>query len=264
MGLRQSGHHRPVEFASDWMGGGHSGRDVLRQLTYERGTTRDVDEILLERADYQIRLADSPGHRCRVSMLIDRMYSWRGYKWDQTEIPHDPNQITLQAGSGEEVFGTLTLGLDSESGLLADHLYRCEIDQFRNRGRKVCELARLAVDQENGSKDVLASLFHLAYIYGRLLHRVTDVFIEVNPRHVRFYERMLGFVQVGAQKQCERVGAPAVLMHLELDYVDRQIERYAGHHGRGKRSLYPYFFSNFEQEGLARRILGSSVPEHRT
>lgn len=235
-------------------------RSVLQSLSYDELPGSDTEEILLERRGFQIRLADNQGRRSQVSMLIDRMYSWRGYKWDAAQGQHhDPNQITLQAGSQGEVFGTLTLRLDSPAGLLADGLYRREIDAYRERGCKVCELSRLAVDPDHGSKEVLASLFHLAYIYGRLLHRVTDVFIEVNPRHVLFYQRMLGFRQVGKEKLCERVDAPAVLLHLELDHVDRQIDRYAGHKTDNRRSLYPYFFSKVEEEGLARRVLSPST-----
>jgi hypothetical protein len=43
------------------------------------------------------------------------------------------------------------------------------------------------------SKTSLANLFHLAVIYARDIHHCTDIIIEVNPRHRRFYERMLGF-----------------------------------------------------------------------
>ena len=41
---------------------------------------------------------------------------------------------------------------------------------------------------------MLASLFGLVYTVGRVTHGVTDVFIEVNPRHAGFYSRVLGFV----------------------------------------------------------------------
>lgn len=217
----------------------------------------DVQEVLLERSDFHIRLASTRGHRSQVSMLINRLYTWRGYKWEiNGDLPHGPNQITLQTCNGEYVFGTLTLRLDSNSGLLADELYCAEIGAYRAAGAKVCELAWLAVEPEFGTKEVLASLFHLAYIYGRRVHGVTDVFIEVNPRHVGFYEQMLGFRRAGELRICPRVNAPAVLLHLELDHVDEQIELSGGHRGRRKRSLYPYFFTKLEQEGLYRRICG--------
>jgi hypothetical protein len=227
----------------------------LSSDVYDGWLASDAEEILLERSDFQVRLADTRGRRNKSSLLINRMYSWRGYKRDGVSEPSgDLNRITLQACHGDNVFGTLSLGFDSGNGLAADALYQREINQFRRSGAKVCELTRLAVDPKEGSKEVLGALFHLAYIYGALLHAATDVFIEVNPRHVSFYKRMLDFKQVGELRMCARVDAPAVLLHLEVAYVAEQIARYGGHRGRGKRSLYPYFFSRREEEGLMRRV----------
>jgi hypothetical protein len=218
-----------------------------------------AEELLIERSDFQLRLANNRGRRNTSSVLIQRMYSWRGYKSSDTqEDPaHHANRVTLQACRDESVFGTLTVNFDSESGLAADALYQTEIDEYRNGGATVSELTQFAVDPEYGSKEVLGALFHLAHMLC-LLRGVTDVFIEVNPRHVGFYRRMLNFQQVGERKMCGRVNAPAVLLHVEVAYVTQQIARYGGHHGRGKRSLYPYFFSRQEQQGLPRRILGQT------
>ena len=225
------------------------------QAVYDDYVVSDTEEILLERSDFHVRLADTRGRRNKSSLLINRLYSWRGYKRSAlSDSPFDVNRITLQACHADSVFGTLTVAFDSEAGLAADALYQAEIDAFRNAGARVCELTRLAVDPKDGSKEVLGALFHLAYIYGGILRGATDVFIEVNPRHVSFYKRMLDFQQAGECRLCERVDAPAVLLHLEVAYVAEQIARYGGHRGRGKRSLYPYFFSKQEEEGLARRI----------
>jgi N-acyl amino acid synthase FeeM len=226
----------------------------LSQQTYDDWISSDTEEILLERSDFQVRLADTRGRRNKSSLLINRMYSWRGYKRSSNDPSQDVNRITLQACHADTVFGTLTVAFDSHAGLAADALYRTEIDWFRSSGSIVCELTRLAVDPKDGSKEVLGALFHLAYIYGGLLRGATDVFIEVNPRHVSFYKRMLDFQQAGECKMCARVDAPAVLLHLDVGYVAEQIARYGGHRGRGKRSLYPYFFSKQEEAGLARRV----------
>src|SRR5215213_4310102 len=57
-----------------------------------------TDEILLERSDFQVRLADTRGRRNKSSLLINRMYSWRGYKHREvSDLPHDLNEVTLQA-----------------------------------------------------------------------------------------------------------------------------------------------------------------------
>lgn len=212
-------------------------------------------ECILTRGGYSIRLVNSHRLCGEVSTLIRRMYSWRGYQTESMAVSsHNPNRLTFEATIEQQLVGTLTLGIDSEEGLLADELYSEEINAFRARDRKICELSKLAVDTQYSSKEILASLFHLAYIYGRNIHKSTDLFIEVNPRHVGFYKRMLGLGQVGNVRTCRRVNAPAVLMHLELDYVDTQIASFAGSCKSSERSLYPYFFSKHEEKRLAKKL----------
>jgi hypothetical protein len=231
---------------------------MMHAVSQDASIGSRAEELLIERSDFHIRLANNRGRRSRSSVLIQRMYSWRGYKSDtQEDAAHQANRVTLQACRDDSVFGTLTVNFDSDAGLAADALYQSEIDEYRNGGGTVSEVTQLAVDPEHGSKEVLGALFHLAHMLC-VLRGVTDVFIEVNPRHVGFYRRMLEFRQVGACKVCERVDAPAVLLQVEIAYMTEQIARYGGHHGRGKRSLYPYFFSRQEQEGLPRRILGQA------
>jgi N-acyl amino acid synthase FeeM len=159
--------------------------------------------------------------------LVMRRYAWRGYMVDARALDHPaPGESTSAAitfiandAAGETV-GTLTLGLDGPSGLSVDDTYRSELDAVRGAGRRVCELTRLAVDEGAHSKSVLAALFSHAYLLGRVLHRATDVFIEVNPRHVAFYERALGFVVAAGERICERVKAPSVLLRLEAEKLE--------------------------------------------
>jgi hypothetical protein len=193
-------------------------------------------------------------------MLIQKMYGWRGYDFKAANVfPVQPQQIVLVASDETGTLGTLTLTLDSAEGLRADEIYKPEIDRVRNGGGYVCELGKLAVDHSRGSKWVLASLFHIAYIFGRKINGVTDVFIEVNPRHAKYYSRMLGFEPAGEERLCKRVNAPALLLRLPLTHVDRMIREFGGQSEKGssEKSLYPYFFSSFEEEGLTRRIQSS-------
>lgn len=213
-----------------------------------------VKNIATEQQKFKIRLATSQDRAHSASLLIQKMYSWRGY--DAGAIQEDPNRVTLLAFDQDVIVGTLTLGLDSPVGLLVDELYKPEVDLLRADTRKVCELTKLAVDENVKSKQVLASLFHIAYIYGHNIHHGTDFVIEVNPRHVQFYKRMLGFRAFGPERYCERVGAPAALLRLELNYAGREIERLGG---QGKevareKSLYPYFFSRNDELGITTRL----------
>lgn len=231
-------------------------RDTRCTLSTEQVEPRHAGECVLERGGYSVRPVHSFGQCSGVGMLIERMYSWRGYHTETVATLPSPHRFMLEASAivEREIFGTLTLGLDSEEGLLADALYEEKINVFRTAGRKVCELSKLAVDPQFGSKEVFASLFHLAYIYAHDFHHATDAFIEVNPRHASFYQRRLGFRQLGELRICPRVNAPAVLLHLELAYMQAQISRHAGSRDTQEKSLYPYFFADCDQEQLAGTI----------
>lgn len=218
-------------------------------------TGSDVFEVLAESTTFGLRLMDTPAGRNQASMLINKMYSWRGYAGTHA-LQEDPNRITLSASSRGDVLGTLTLGVDSPAGILADEIFKEEIDVFRARGAKVCEITKLAFDPSANSKAAMASLFHLAVLHARDIHGCTDLFIEVNPRHRRFYQNMLGFVPHGEPKNNPRVNAPAYLLRVGFDYVTQQIETLGGKGGDAdeKRSFYPLFFSPLEEDGILQRL----------
>ncbi|MEE4235212.1 MAG: hypothetical protein V2I51_00680 [Anderseniella sp.] len=228
----------------------------LKDLCLDQSLAQAEDTTRVSRQEFKVRLATNEDRRKSASMLIEKMYSWRGYETDN--LNRDPNRITLVAHQENQVAGTITLGLDSDKGLVVDELYKAEIDALRARGRKIAELTKLAVDENAASKSVLAALFHIAFIYAFHIHKFTDFVIEVNPRHVLFYKRMLGFNLIGEERMCPRVGAPAVLLHLDLDYIDRKITELGGSlpPPRGEKSLYPYGFSKQDELGIAQRLQG--------
>ena len=254
MQLQKQIIHTPPHFFNELDDGcAPDSGQTARYAVENRGSL--ADSILVKRADFHVRIADTKSKQHQVSALISKMYSWRGYRLDTPEAFLNPNQTTLQACNGKDTLGTLTLNVDSTNGLLADELYRKEIDALREHGRVVCELTGLAVSARFGSNELLASLFHLLHILGRRMYAATDAVIEINPRHSAYYQRLLGFRQIGERRLCGRVDAPAVLLHIETDFVEEQIARYADCRRRADRSLYPYFFSSEEAEQLNQRLL---------
>ena len=203
-----------------------------------------------------IRLADCDGQRSRANMLLNRMYSWRGYGANH-KLPSDPNCVTFTATSQDDVIGTLTLTVDSAAGLAADRTFKDEIERFRTApGARLCELTKFAFDTSSPARPRLAALFHIIFIYGSMHYDCTDLFIEVNPRHRRFYEIMLGFTCVGPPKTNTSVNAPALLMWLNVGAIRQYIDKYAGDHREAGRSLYAHFFSPGEEEGIYGRLIG--------
>ena len=207
---------------------------------------------------YGIRLTDTSDGRNSASMLINRMYAWRGYSGDH-QPSNDPNRITLTATDKGDVVGTHSIGIDSEVGLMADEVFGAELDAHRSNGARLCEFTKFAFDPSVRSKTALANVFHLAVIYARDMHGCTDIIIEVNPRHRRFYERMLGFRKEGDLKINTRVDAPAYLLRVNLKYVTEQISIFGGTFAADgeteERSFYPYFFSPREERGIINRLL---------
>ncbi|MFP5393736.1 MAG: N-acyl amino acid synthase FeeM domain-containing protein [Gammaproteobacteria bacterium] len=203
---------------------------------------------------FNIRLANSAGRREAASLLIRKMYGWRGYAIDPAE-PMQANKITLYAETGGQVVGTMSLCLDGPQGLPADDNFSDRLDQLRAAGGRLCEPSRLAIDK-GVTKRVFAALIHISYLYAHRIHGFSDYMIEVNPRHVQFYKRMLGFADFGAERPCARVGAPAVLLRLPLAHMTEQIGRWGGlmeQHG-DERSFYPYFFPVWDEAGITARL----------
>lgn len=214
-------------------------------------------DIATEKSEFRIRLANTANRRGAASILINKMYSWRGYGNGNVSQINNPNRITLLASGPDDVaIGTISMGLHSSLGLYADTMYHDELEQLRRQGKIVCEYNRLAIDPEIKSKRVLASLFHIAYLYPYYLFGHTDGVLEVNPRHVRFYEKMMGFTQIGPERTCPRVNAPAVLLHTDFSYAREQIKKWGGlmDKARHERSLYPYFFDPTDEAGILGRL----------
>jgi hypothetical protein len=206
-----------------------------------------------------VRLADTEGHRNQASILVNKMYGWRGYGVDH-DLAADENKVTFTAWADRQPVGTLTLGVDSPDGLAADATFKNELDAFRRRpGVKLCELTKFACDPREKSQAALAALFHVIFIYGTCAYGGTDLVIEVHPRHVKFYEAMLGFERIGAPKLNPDIewwpsDVPVQLMWLKVSEIRRFINEHAGRRFAGKRSLYPYFFSPSEERGIWSRV----------
>ena len=228
-------------------------RHLMKSLSVEEGDSDLVTEAA--RKLFKIRYAGTDGHLRLASFLVQRRYSWRGYNISSPSAVQ-ANRITLSAYDRDDVVATISIGLDSRSGLFVDALFTDELKSLRGPNRRLCEFTRLAINEALRSKPVIAALFHTAYIYARRIRGCTDLVVEVNPRHVRFYERMLGFHPFGSVRVDPRVQAPATLLHLDLKHAEAQIAKYGGNaeHAARIRSLYPYFFSPREESGIELRL----------
>jgi hypothetical protein len=211
------------------------------------------------RDTFKIRLAHDASRTAEARFLVDKQYGKKGYRTMRGSVAKDicPESVTLATYRGDEMMGTLTVGFDVGNGLLVDELYKAEVDLLRQEGRRVCEFTKLAIDNKRTSKRVLAGLFHVAFFYAERIWGYSDIVIEVNPTHVSFYQRLLGFEVIGAERMCPRVHAPAVLLRVDTGWVRNMVRQYGGHPELAKeeRSLYPYFLPQVEEDKIVDRLM---------
>lgn len=159
--------------------------------------------------------------------LVARRYAWRGYKVVAPQGGHAAEEglrVVLLAQNAGRLMGTLTVHPDSPHGLFAEGSYGAEIDAMRRDGHRLGELVRLAVEERADWRATLDALVQSAYLITRSVLALSDVVIEVNPRHVRFYQRVFGFAVAATERFCERVGAPSVLLRLDLERFGRSLQ----------------------------------------
>lgn len=101
-----------------------------------------------ENASFNIRLAHNREQRTMVQLPVQKLYGQRGYQPtdatpDTSAAQSEPGRITLMVNNSEgHTVGTVTIRPDGPEGLMADALYRAELDMLCSiPGVRLLELA---------------------------------------------------------------------------------------------------------------------------
>jgi hypothetical protein len=181
----------------------------------------------------RIRVAKRPAELHAAEQLVRKRYAWRGYQVPATHDAYVADSVSRRVVLVAEkscgaLVGTVTARPDSPRGLLAEMTYSSEIEALRQKGHRLGEVVKLAVEEGVNSRIAVDALIRSAYLISHKAHGRSHVVIEVNPRHARFYEKVLGCVLVAAERLCARVGAPSVLMELNLEQFERRLQATSG------------------------------------
>ncbi|WP_462389376.1 N-acyl amino acid synthase FeeM domain-containing protein [Acidovorax sp. Q11] len=204
---------------------------------------------------FKIRIARRTSVLQDALGLLNRRYRQRGYGFQTLTL--SPERMTIVAYENKQVTGTLTVQLDRGHGLLSDECFQEQLDGFRARGASLCEFTKLATAPHAPTPATLASLFHVAFIFAHQINHATHAVVEVNPRHVAFYTRVLGFTPHGAPQSNPRVKAPGVLLVADFHHIGRQLLARDAHGSRDAGEPPPFFshsFSKAEAQGIRHRI----------
>lgn len=209
-----------------------------------------------------ITLTTEDRSRDEALELINRRYAWRGYGSNH-KLSGQQDETTFTANFDGVLIGTITLAADSGRGLGVDATFPEEMQFFRRKqNTRLCELKKLAVECGSSSKPVLASLFNFVFLYGTNNYMGTDLLIEVNPRHVAFYKKMLGFQRVGPIRTNISVNAPSQLMWIGVKEIERAINN--GHDDSRNNTLYKYFYSRQVEDNIVNQLNERGLRENGT
>jgi hypothetical protein len=170
--------------------------------THSRDSSAALHSVVARRAEDMSSARD----------LVRARYTRQGYRMvedDGIPFPSPAREafffpiVSVLRG---RIVGTATLGIDSPAGLTVDEVNKETADAIRDEGGHICEIVRLAVEDDVNTKEVLVSIFTCIYRTCTAWLDWSDLLIEVVPRHAPFYRRLFGFTQESGIRICERVG----------------------------------------------------------
>ena len=244
---------RPTAFVGDDPGDSREGRKAPMSEPGREFLSVDPTK------GYEVRMATDAETRSVAWALVYRVYRTTGYAgFDARGLwygIHDalPETGTILVLQDDVPVGTVTVIPDTILGLPADAVYKTELGILRDSGRNPVEVGSLAVlASRNKDRTVVTTLFDVLSLYSRDITGATDLVMTVNPKHERFYKRMLLFERIGDEKEYEKVEAPSILMRLDLER-QREAIRWEHHEGplpvwhEGKHTMYRFFSSIAEE-----------------
>jgi hypothetical protein len=152
-------------------------------------------------------------------------YSEKGYVESEEDELHFtlyhalPDTVTFIAKEGDRVLTTMSLVPDNMVlGLPMESVYAEEIEDLRLKGKRLNEVTCLA-DADLPLRQfvpVFMAMSRLLLQYNAS-QGSNELVIEVNPRHVKFYRKVWGFVPIGPRRACPLVqGAPAEAFYMDI------------------------------------------------
>jgi len=231
-------------------GGIDAGVERRRAVRLERSVLAKYPEL----ASLSFKIADTTAEIELAYRLVHDVYAGIGLINPRPSglhvIPHHlhPETRIFVALLHGEVISTLSLIPDGPMGLPQDELYAEELRPLREAGRRLAEVGCLAMHPKWQKHDLILFLYRIMHYYA-YHSTVDDLCIVANPRHGRFYQRVLLFEQYGAEKPFSKVnGAPAVGYRLDLRGMEKRYKEF--YSGKSfDANLHDFFFTSWGRDG---------------
>ncbi len=152
-------------------------------------------------------------------LIEPNVYRMRVTEYHLLESTH----VFVAARDGK-VICTVSLIGDGELGLPMESIYADEVNAARHNGLHIGEVSCLAFRDVEFRKflPTLIDLTRVLVQYSRAIG-IQQLMVTAHPRHARFYERFMGFRQIGERRLYPEVqNAPAVACVLDYEQIDRE------------------------------------------
>jgi hypothetical protein len=198
---------------------------VLHSPKRQRTHSHKVKESPLD-----FRIVSNRWERMTAYRLVYDTYLRRGlispnhYRLRVTPYHLLPTTHTFIAVQNQQIVCSVSLIGDGQLGLPMESVYSEEVGQARANGLYVGEVSCLASRHEDFRQflPIFVQLTRLMAQYARG-QGMDQFLIAVHPKHSRFYERFMGFEQIGPLRQFPSVqDAPAVACCLDFARIDRE------------------------------------------
>lgn len=175
---------------------------------------------------FKIKIAETHLEKKKAYQLAYQSYLQKNYTAEDNggilEEIYDTWQntaICIAVDQHDHVIGTASVLYNHDNKLPCSELF--DIDKIYDK-KSTAELTRLAIDDQcKIGLQLLQEMYVFLYFYSKRNFNTNCFLIEVNPRHVMFYEKKLGFDKIKDGVPCPRVrGAIAVLLGTNFELFD--------------------------------------------
>lgn len=147
-----------------------------------------------------------------------------GDKWDLENDRICNHSVTIICKKDGILVGTISMTFDSELGLPVDTLYVDIINQYRDKNWKLGCVWRLIIrfkEDKECLKLLLSAIFNVA-----ITNNLDFCFLEVNPKHVKFYTKLFKMKQCSEIKYQGKLSnsPPSVLLVWSKESKDHWIK----------------------------------------
>lgn len=185
--------------------------------------------------------------------LLHDIYVDCGYmeKNDQSSriIPNHYDPLTKVCMAYDEISSdvifTGSIFIDYKFGLPLDSLFNYELNELRNKGKRIAEIGCLASNKLYRKNNKLIPLYMNRFIFNECMKlNVDELIVGIHPKHVKIYEDLLLFKKIGYSKSYSYVNNNVcVCLRLNLNTIKDKMKKVYNKKPLEK-NLYQFYFKD--------------------